>query len=961
MENRMKKKELKNKVEELKNLLISDNFEKIKINEENEMYEYKTQNVEIMYKNKDKRKENSIKILSLITKKMSQIENCDIKSVEKHLTNPYEIRDCEVGNFSLYGGADKMVSPFSHNSVKNGGNIPIINLGIDTEYQYIEDSKNRHLITIQISFTLDNINFYNFIFVNLNTNKISIFDYVQHVVRYLDKELNYINENKIHLNFIFHNSNADLTLFKEFKDIAFNNKSKQIGSTLSVLGKIRKKLKYMDRNTPEYVYNITYSINDTMNYSGSSKSKSLKELSKNNFFGKIEYDNSFIDKENMLDSFIKNPYEFLLYSTFDSLSTLEITINYFGINKTLPATISQESATLFYEYLCFKYGISNNDINEFNRIYKNTYDTNRIGLVKKKNFYRYEPSWEVDPLWDDAFELGKRAYCGGLNQCFFRGFVEEKTYDYDKTSAYPSVMCLCPTLDFSKDPIYLNLPSVEQCLGLFPNKEINLNLALVDFDFSKVKDEYKIFRNKPFLPVNKLGSLIFPIKAENVNLSGMELYKALKIGAVTKVKKFVYIPTLKITNEVGYELDISIFSEYLKGLKIERSKHTKNSPQNEYYKLMMNGLYGKICQGLTDAKYNKFERTGVKREVRGPSKITNSIYASFITSGCRYIMSMSRVYLEEKGYKVYSITTDGFISNAPLDVVLNILDNEDMKYLHNYLIAVNKYLLNDKENTSYYEIKHSNDKFFNIATRGNVSINDEGVYAKMGSSFKGSRDEFLEALLKNKFKLNDSFYKATNIKKILYKNEDYDFNELNKIYNFEYDFKNKPDISTIEEIELNYNGNNYLITNFWVEPFEDENEFLKFKTRVNEYNKINTNLVTHNKNSLLEFINKNNITDNLENRYVKNTKDYNKKQFLILYFLDDVRIPLIIKTYFKKLKRNEILNILNSIKYGKEIKLENYKKIKTLLKRGEIKYNLEHLPIEYIKKIEEKIINIMKG
>ena len=83
------------------------------------------------------------------------------------------------------------------------------------------------------------------------------------------------------------------------------------------------------------------------------------------------------------------------------------------------------------------------------------------------------------------------------------------------------------------------------------------------------------------------------------------------------------------------------------------------------------------------------------------------------------------------GYHVYSVTTDGFITDAPTEVVRGL-----EAYGFAQIFQDGRYTLNQTDldpdkfaPNQVWEPKHFNDTFLNITTRGNVAVNDKGVLA----------------------------------------------------------------------------------------------------------------------------------------------------------------------------------------------------------------------------------------
>jgi hypothetical protein len=109
------------------------------------------------------------------------------------------------------------------------------------------------------------------------------------------------------------------------------------------------------------------------------------------------------------------------------------------------------------------------------------------------------------------------------------------------------------------------------------------------------------------------------------------------------------------------------FAEYHSLINKERWKHPKGSFENEFYKLLGNGDYGKISQGIEHRTV--FNIRGEKIPLK-PSKITNSHYAAHCTSIIRVALTTIINTIENwENCEVLHWTTDGltFKYKLPID------------------------------------------------------------------------------------------------------------------------------------------------------------------------------------------------------------------------------------------------------------------------------------------------------
>ena len=80
--------------------------------------------------------------------------------------------------------------------------------------------------------------------------------------------------------------------------------------------------------------------------------------------------------------------------------------------------------------------------------------------------------------------------------------------------------------------------------------------------------------------------------------------------------------------------------------------------------------YGKTAQDVIDK--SSWSASKEMMVDIGGSPITSPYHATMTTTGVRCVLLAAMNQLEDLGYKVYSVTTDGFITNAPENVLVNL-------------------------------------------------------------------------------------------------------------------------------------------------------------------------------------------------------------------------------------------------------------------------------------------------
>jgi len=191
-------------------------------------------------------------------------------------------------------------------------------------------------------------------------------------------------------------------------------------------------------------------------------------------------------------------------------------------------------------------------------------------------------------------KLERESYFGGRTECFRLGsYSDDKYYNLDVNSMYPSVM-------LTED---------------FPMKFVNFDLDCGIGKLSIYLKRYccvarvKVNTKKPILPVRKNIKVIFPVGSFEAVLTSGELKLALKENVITKVISVALYEKGKI---------FSGFVRFFYNQRLE-AKENSNSSYSQFYKIIMNSLYGKFGQlmgewetcGKCDPKEVKYWRESV--------------------------------------------------------------------------------------------------------------------------------------------------------------------------------------------------------------------------------------------------------------------------------------------------------------------------------------------------------------
>ncbi len=155
---------------------------------------------------------------------------------------------------------------------------------------------------------------------------------------------------------------------------------------------------------------------------------------------------------------------------------------------------------------------------------------------------------------------------------------------------------------------------------------------------------------------------MFPLEGESVCASP-ELVLARRLGAEIEIVSGLIIPWLS---------DERLFEPFTKMVQTRRreaqSVYGKGSLEDKLYKEIGNSLYGKTAQGVHPKRVFNSRKGGT--EELQPSAITNPYFAAYVTSFIRAVVG-EQIAGVPASRIVISVTTDGFLTDAPLHEIDN--------------------------------------------------------------------------------------------------------------------------------------------------------------------------------------------------------------------------------------------------------------------------------------------------
>lgn len=431
-------------------------------------------------------------------------------------------------------------------------------------------------------------------------------------------------------------------------------------------------------------------------------------------------------------------------------------------------------------------------------------------------------------------EFFEEAYTGGFNASFHIGMITDRTTDFDLQNAYPTAMSSVLDIDWSK-PVRDFPRNYELSLQDIPSPLIPA-VAVGSYDFP---DDVYV----PCIPNPVPGGLkIYPRHGRNVYMSGPDMYLALKLGARVTVYRGFTCMILEKDGQASKSLSYAV-RNLVQDRRLAKELYKEQPLVQLALKTMVNSGYGKTAQNVSPkTRYNAKKMGRVDAE---PSAVTSPYHATYTTALVRCYLIACINQLHDMGYRVYSVTTDGFITDAPTEV-LRGLDG----YGFQNIFQQGRYTLNQTtemcDANQVWEPKHFNDVFLNITTRGNVGINDQGVLAH--NSFitgevkdsRADRDAYLVAVLSREGVLDCRTKVWTQFSDIVERKHDFHVTETIRQLSMNFDYKRCPITETATDTSVHYTSADgqytvdTVIAEYDTRPYNDVEEFLNYRKTLHD-------------------------------------------------------------------------------------------------------------------------------
>lgn len=638
-----------------------------------------------------------------------------------------------------------------------------------------------------------------------------------------------MSDSVIPITLICHTGKADISVFR---------RSKYDTDILRKLGEIQggwmttEQMHIKAENDPyfNYYWLVSLCVRDTLGLTPADN-KSLKALGLVIGRPKIDLPKGVI--ENMAMFAINSPVEYYNYAMNDADIVVSFCAELFRCNHRIPMTLSSAAASSMYGSIKRYFGVSKKA--DYDRAYRGLELLDEGVEMSKDECMKFLKATRYVPIRDNpdaklVSEYFEEAYTGGFNASFYIGWITEQTTDFDLQNAYPTAMANIIDIDWSQHvrdfPRNYDLSRQDLTSPLIPA------VAVGDFDFP---DNCYC----PNIPVPVKGGLkIYPRHGRNVYMTGPDMYLALHLGA--KVKVFRGFTCMMLQKEDGQPSRCLAYAvtTLVQDRMRAKIKYKDNPLVEKSLKTMVNSCYGKTAQNVSPK--TRYCAKTMRREDAEPSTVTSPYHASYTTALVRCMLIACINELHDMGYHVYSVTTDGFITDAPTEIVRSLNAHGFAR-----IFQEGRYMLNqsreDCEANQVWEPKHFNDTFLNITTRGNVAVNNGGVLAHNSyvtgevKDSRADRDAYIIAVLSREGRLKCPTKVWTEFSEIVERRHDFRVTETIRHLSMDFDYKRCPVVETAVDTSVHYDSADgrysvdTVIAEYDTRPFNDAEEFLNYR------------------------------------------------------------------------------------------------------------------------------------
>ena len=644
---------------------------------------------------------------------------------------------------------------------------------------------------------------------------------------YFHTFLDYKAVESINVTLLCHAGKVDLTGLSEVSYLLKHLTEIQGG--LVSLQPVRMAPASLKKASHKYVYPVSLSVADTMCHAPA-RMKKLADLG--NVVGIHKVDIPASQKAHMLGFLESDPAGFLEYASTDSVVTLMYASALYGYNNCPAVTVTSAAAKVMKGDIMQYLNIDTNDTSGFDRVYRGLEKVShgKCALADRPGFCE---NTSLEPVSEDANRIQdfcSKAYHGGYNACCEVGYFPENTYDFDLQNAYPTAMCLVPDIDWEK-PIRFHIKDEKLDIRTFHMSGgiYNPIMPFVCYCRFRFPDNIKY----PCIPVNVDGIPVYPRSSDGLDgvyVAGPYIYLALMLGADIYCQ-YGYVLNSRLASDMCESRSLSYaVKQLVQDRNRAKSEHGKKSLEELILKTMVNAGYGKTAQNVV--KKHTWSAYKDMMEDLGCSAITNPVSAMMTTAIVQCVLLASQNQLHNLGYMSCSITTDGFISDCPYDVLASL----DL-YGFRQPMEQARLFLTDRKNAELWETKHHQDDLVNFTTRGNVSLLPYGVCAhnsaKSGYKSDSYEDRYwlMTQVLSRTGTIDCTDAEWASFKDIVQGKTDFRINTVTRHLHMDFDLKRKPVRGSFSTDHPVIDGITYEIAHFDTEPYVDIAEFRLYRKK----------------------------------------------------------------------------------------------------------------------------------
>lgn len=577
---------------------------------------------------------------------------------------------------------------------------------------------------------------------------------------------------------------------------------------------------------------LSVTVRDTMGHAPAGK-KSLAVIGPACGVPKLEVPDGWIS--DMAGYRAAHLCDFLDYGINDAVIVVEYLARLWGDAVIPPITLSGGAAAALVAAGSDYFGVQSPG--DFRLLFAGLVQDDGVEIVDEDDqlsFYGKRLRRLVDGAADKLMSAFAKAYHGGLNACSAPGYYPYPTVDIDAQNAYPTAMSLVHDLDW--EPGVIDAVVLKRALTLADVPEPTTPfVGFVSFTFPP-DVAY------PSLPIVADNTLIYPRTSEGTAgtwACGPELWLALTLGAEVFCQ-IGYI-AIAVTREDG--TPSRVLRHGVKRLIDDRNTaklHFGDKSIEELtLKTAVNSIYGKTAQDVAEQRaWNAHEQ---QMDNVGGSAVTSPYHAAMSTSLVRAQLLATMNQIAKHGYQVYSVTTDGFITDMPLDEVNDL----DLYGLTSRLQEARTALTGDP---SIWEAKHHQDDLVNFTTRGNVSLSPDGVCAHNGIKRPGGmvsdspedREHLLTLVVTRTGRVDNEYKRFPSFSELSRKDNRKDFlpSWVSAPRSMDFDLKRRPVATSMtpEFVPLP-DGSRHEMATFTTEPWDTVEECLRGREIAREMSK----------------------------------------------------------------------------------------------------------------------------